>query len=195
MNDSTQFCPEDTIQSVVAILQRSDDAGLIEIDRLLGAYASDPRLHFLKGSILAGVQRYDEGRAAMRAAIEIAPDFHLARFQLGFLEFTSGMPDEAAATWSSFEGLEDGAAFRLLSEGLCSLARDEFVAADRLLRLGIAANSDHPLINDDMQLILDEIAQRRGPETHEDQAPDAASATHQMLQQFKLKGNASGTRH
>jgi tetratricopeptide (TPR) repeat protein len=196
MDDVAAFCPDDRIQAAVAITHQSDDAGLVEIDRLLGIYSRDPRLHFLKGSILAGVQRYEEGRAAMRQAIDIAPDYHLARFQLGFLEFTSGMPQAAVETWTPFIELDEGAAFRLLSEGLNKLAYDEFAEADSLLRRGVAANFEHPLINADMQLLLDDIADKlTKTATHDEQPSAVGSAAHQMLQQFELRGTMNKTRH
>ncbi len=195
MNDIIALCPEASIQTAVAIIQQSDEAGLIEIDRLLAIYSGDPRLHFLKGSILAGVQRYEEGCAAMRRAIELAPEYHLARFQLGFLEFTSGMPEAAVETWGPFISLDEGAAFRLLSEGLDSLACDDFGKADHLLRRGIAANLEHPLINSDMQLLLDEIADKLIKDIIVDDVSTVGSATHQMLQQFELRGSVNKTRH
>jgi tetratricopeptide (TPR) repeat protein len=191
-----QFCPDPSMQSAIAILQGNDEAGLAELDRLLGKYPLDARLYFLKGSVLAGVQRYVDGRAAMQKAVEVAPGFELARFQLGFLELTSGLAADAAATWEPFGSLEPDAPFRLLSDGLNCLARDDFAEADRLLRRGMAANAEHPLINGDMQLLLDEIAGKIVPEGVTDGAAvDSPSAVHQMLQQFELKDSINKTRH
>lgn len=190
------MCPDDSLTAVLQMVQTDDFAGLAQLDVLLVRYPSDPRLHFLKGSILAGIQRYDEGRAAMAKAIEIAPGFELARFQLGFLEFTSGLIAESFKTWEPFEELLDSAPFRLFSSGLACLATDEFVECDQLLRLGIEANSEHPLINGDMQLILNEIANKLP--TSSDAAvtePTTASAAHQLLQQFELKDSANKTKH
>jgi hypothetical protein len=194
-NDMTN-CPDEDIQALVVLAQKSDEAGLTEIDRLLDAHPDDPRLYFLKGSLLAGVQRYVEGRGAMRTAIQIAPHYDLARFQLGFLELTSGMPDAAEETWQPFENLPTDAPFRLLSEGLICLGRDSFEDAERLLKLGMEGNADHPLINADMQLLLDEVANKI-PQNHNPSQGviDASSAVGQMLQQFELRGNQNRTRH
>jgi tetratricopeptide (TPR) repeat protein len=196
MTDTMALCPDYAIEAAILSGQQNDEAGLSAIEILLRTYPSDPRLHFLRGSVLAGVQRYEEGRNAMREAVVIAPDFHLARFQLGFLELTSGLPAAAANTWEPFAELDKDAPFRLLSDGLNCLARNELSDADRLLRLGMAGNSEHPLINSDMQLLLDEVADKIRPGiTSDDAAPASASAVHQMLQQFELKDGLNKTRH
>ncbi|MFM2410187.1 MAG: hypothetical protein RL481_1015 [Pseudomonadota bacterium] len=197
MNQATlNLCPDDQMTGLLAKVQADDQTGLAAIDQTLVQYPSDPRLHFLKGSVLAGIQRYEEGRLAMRQAIEIAPGFELARFQLGFLEFTSGMANEAFQTWTPFDTLPETAPFRLFATGLVYLAQDEFTECDRLLRQGIELNQEHPLINGDMQLILNEIAPRLDA-AHEPgiAEPASASAAHQLLQQFELKDSANKTKH
>jgi hypothetical protein len=42
--------------------------GLQSLDALIGDYPRDPRLHFLRGSLLAARQNYGEAREAMRLA-------------------------------------------------------------------------------------------------------------------------------
>jgi tetratricopeptide (TPR) repeat protein len=192
----TDICPDDRLTELLASAQADDLEGLAAADALLLQYPQDPRLHFLKGSLLAGIQRYEEGRIAMAKAIEIAPGFELARFQLGFLEFTSGLAAEAMQSWAPFDALPEAAPFRLFATGLAHLAQDGFDECDRLLRLGIERNAEHPLINGDMQLILNEIAPMLTP--GQDASPSQAapaSAAHQLLQQFELKGGASKTKH
>jgi tetratricopeptide (TPR) repeat protein len=190
------MCPDKELTELLASAQVDDLEGLAAADALLLRYPSDPRLHFLKGSVLAGIQRYEEGRIAMQTAIEIAPGFELARYQLGFLEFTSGLAAEAMQTWAPFDALPDTAPFRLFATGLAYLAQDNFAECDRLLRLGIAANAEHPLINGDMQLILDEIAPHLSEQTEATVTePASASAAHQLLQQFELKSGANKTKH
>lgn len=190
------LCPDDQMSGVLATLQTNDDAGLAQMSRLMMQYPNDPRLHFLNGSVLAGLQRYEEGLLSMRRAIEIAPAFELARFQLGFLELTSGMAEAAVQTWTPFEDLPEDAPFRLLSAGLTCLARDQFAECAHYLKAGMKANTEHPLINGDMQLILDEIADKITTDAPPvAQVDETASAAHQLLQQFELKDSASKTRH
>lgn len=195
-DENSELCPAEALAEVVQLIQEDDGVGLSQIDRLLSIYSQDARLHFLKGSVLAGIQRYAEGRLAMSNAIRIAPEYELARFQLGFLELTSGLAADAANTWQPFFELPESSAFRLLAAGLNCLTRDDFVECDKLLRIGMAANSEHPLINGDMQLILDEIAGQILEIPQSDEAEGKpASATHQLLQQFALKDSATKTKH
>jgi tetratricopeptide (TPR) repeat protein len=199
MNDPySALCPDADMTSILQIVQADDVRGLAEIEVYVHKFPSDPRLFFLKGSVLAALQRYDEGRLAMSRSIEIAPGFNLARFQLGFLEYTSGLVAEALQTWRPFDALPENSAFRLFANGLTFLAQDDFTTCDQLLRLGIEHNQDHPLINGDMELILTEIAPKlleaEKAETMEP-AAEVASATHQLLQQFELRDVAGGTKH
>lgn len=172
-----------------------------------------PRLHFLKGSVLAGLQRYDEGRAAMARAIEIAPDFALARFQLGFLDLTSGRAIDAMGVWQKLGDLAEDAPLRVLAEGLANLAADNFAEAARLIKMGMALNVENSLINADMQLILDEIGSREkqqvaaGSQSVSDRAapPEAQQASSQteappsavdlLLRQQALRDSPSKLNH
>jgi hypothetical protein len=197
MTDSrVQLCPNEPLNATLKTLQNNDELGLSQLGNLLNQYPFDPRLHFLQGSVLAGLQQYKEGRSAMARAIEIAPGFELARFQLGFLQLTSGLAADATATWEPFSELDEDAPFRILTEGLNCLSRDEFVECDRLLRLGMQLNTEHPLINNDMQLLLDEIRDNLPVDQNEtDDGSEPTSATGLLLQQFELKDSINKTRH
>lgn len=196
------LCPGDKLDALVAQLRHDDDGGLAKLGDLLRSWPLDPRLHFLQGSVLAGLQRYDEGRRAMARAVEIAPDYALARFQLGFLDLTSGRALDAVAVWTPLVNLPEDEPLRVLAEGLMNLASDRFSEARRLLARGMELNTAVPLINADMQLILDQIADmpdagassgdaRTQPPTPDD---TPASAVDLLLQQSRFKGD-SGTRH
>ena len=203
-NDSG-LCPERELSDVVGQLRDDDQGGLATIGRYLQSWPLDPRLHFLKGSVLAGLQRYDEARGAMARAIEIAPDYALARFQLGFLDLTSGRAIDALGVWQPLGALPDDFPLRVLAEGLANLCADQFGEAVRLLRKGMALNAEHPLINGDMQLILDEIeplaATEPGaaqptataPVSADEDAP--ASAVDLLLRQQGMRGSPSKLGH
>lgn len=157
MAATAALCPEDVLLKLAELAAGDTAQGLGRTETLLQSY-DDPRLHFLKGSLLAASQRYPEAVAPMRRAIEIAPEFHIARFQLGLLLLTSGLVPEAAEVWAPLAGLEPNDPLRLFSTGLQHMARDEFAEAERLLRLGIAGNQQHPALNKDMQMVLDGMA-------------------------------------
>lgn len=180
-------CPDAELEKVAAEARRDDEAGLRALAALIQVYPLDPRLHFLQGSLLAGLQRYDEARRAMGRSVEIAPDFALARYQLGFLDLTSGRPLDAIAVWQPLGALPEDAPLRLFAEGLSHMAADRFADAARLLQEGMRANVEHPLINGDIQLILDEIRPLAQPGTADAEDAEsnstAASAVDLLLRQ------------
>ena len=196
-NEAGILCPDETMGSIIRQLQTDDAGGLATIASMQISYPLDPRLHFLRGSVLAGLQRYDEGRSAMARAIEIAPDYALARFQLGFLDLTSGRAVDAIGVWQPLFNLPEDEPLRIFAEGLTHLAGDNFAEARRLLNKGIELNTENPLISTDMQLILDEIKDGL-PEQVPQPAPDQSapsSAAHMLLQQYELKDSVNAKKH
>jgi len=97
-----KYCDEKTLQDLVSALEGGATDDIDRTDRLIAEYPEDGRLHFLRGSMLAGIGRSIEALAALRKAVEFAPDMAIARFQLGFFLLTSGEAAEALSVWGSF---------------------------------------------------------------------------------------------
>lgn len=183
----TRLCSDDDLEQLMASMQSDDAGGLRRTDSLLAAHPDDPRLHFLRGSILAGIGRPIEALPALRRAVELAPDFAIARFQLGFFELTSGEPGNALSTWGPLALLPEGHYLRTFVAGLTHLIRDEFDAAVAQLRAGIAANAENPPLNRDMQLIVDQVGALLTPGDAASE-PRTASAASFLLDQFAGHG-------
>jgi tetratricopeptide (TPR) repeat protein len=96
---TTNLCDDTEMQELVVALQSDGGEALERADRLLAEYPEDPRLHFLRGSTLAGIGRPIEALPALKKAVELAADFAIARFQLGFFQLTSNEPAQALSTW------------------------------------------------------------------------------------------------
>jgi tetratricopeptide (TPR) repeat protein len=173
-------CPEELLVELLERVAEDGTAGLAALDRLLEEYPGDPRLHFLHGSLLAAEKRYDEAREAMAKAVEIAPDYDLARFQLGFLAFTSGDAQAASAAWARLLDRDSDNPLRLFAEGLERLAVDDFEGSAERLRRGIAANPENPPLNRDMTLIIDAMPRPPQPDDGQD---EPSSLTQLALQQ------------
>jgi hypothetical protein len=151
------LCPDDRINRLIEQLKADGDA-LAPIGALLLEYPADPRLLFLRGSHLVGAARLIEGHADMARAVELAPDFAIARFQLGFLHLTSGEAPQALETWARLDLLPDGHYLRHFVDGLRALIRDDFKSATEKLHAGMAVNTENEPLNRDMQLLLDKCA-------------------------------------
>lgn len=191
------LCPDGPMTELLAQAGENDLAALARLAELLDEYPDDPRLYFLKGSLLAGQAQYDEGRVAMRRAVELAPAYDIARFQLGLLELSSGDAEAADAILQPLADTPGENPLSLFALGLRHLARDNFDQAETLLKQGIDANVEHPLVSRDMELLLAGIADARAANaalTHrpdegeaEGEATEDVSAAHLLLQRYADK--------
>ena len=177
------LCDELRLQEIAATAAADSGRGVAAIDEALGDCPDDPRLHFLRGSLLIGLRRFIEAHAALALAVALAPGFHVARFQLGFFELTSGEADAAHATWATLaQALEPDHYLSRFVVGLTALIADDFEGCIASLRAGIAANGENAALNGDMALIVEkceELVSRR-PQTPRQEA-DEVSATSFML--------------
>lgn len=179
-----QLCPDDMLEQALALAEDDEPAALARIAALLEAHPADPRLHFLGGSLLAGQTRYDEARVAMGRSIQIAPEYAIARFQLGLLELSSGDGAAAELTLQPLAEIESDDALVLFARGLRHLARDDLAVAADLLRQGMARNREHPLISRDMELIVARIEE--GAKSG-DEPVEEMSAAQMLLRQHAAK--------
>lgn len=182
----TNLCADEVLRDLVELASIDDSAALSRLRALLGDFPGDPRLSFLHGSILVSAGRLIEGYQAMEAAVAMAPAYAIARFQLGFLQLTSGEADKAVATWAPLATQAAEPYLRKFKDGLEALIRDDFAGAIEALRAGIALNAENEPLNRDMQLIIEECekiiagAGKGGPQ-------DADTATSLLLRQQVAK--------
>jgi tetratricopeptide (TPR) repeat protein len=180
---SPKLCDDQTFNELVVALETGARDEIERTDRLLAEFPDDARLHFLRGSLLAGIGRFIEALPALRKAVELAPDFAIARFQLGFFYLTSGDAADALSVWGPLALLPEGHYLRLFVGGLTHLVRDEFADSVRLLKEGIAANSENPPLNRDMALIISKTEALESTPAAGEGAEDV-SATSLLLGQF-----------
>lgn len=189
---TAQFCDDERLQSLLGAIQANDRDDLRQIDRLVDEFPEDPRLRFLRGSVLASIGRPIEALPELKRAVDLAPDFAIARFQLGLFQLTSGEPLDALTTWGPIALLPDDHYLRFFVGGLTHLIRDEFDDTVTRLEEGIAINQENPVLNRDMQLIIDQVraiesAPPSGIENATDEEP--ASATSFLLGQLRGRGS------
>jgi Flp pilus assembly protein TadD len=85
-----------------------DSEGAIRL--LRAAAQEDPAsglVQFLLAAELAQAGAIGDAEAAYANAVLLAPQFHIARFQLGLLQFTSGRAAIALLTWQPLLALGD----------------------------------------------------------------------------------------
>ncbi len=127
--------------------------------------AAEARALLLQAAAFAQAQDYDRAEATYLALLEQAPDWDIARFQLGLLQFTSARPAVAAATWRRLDRLADGHPLKLFKAGFEKLARDEFDAAIDAFKQGIACNVENAPLNRDMAMVIERVSQVISPKS------------------------------
>ncbi|HEY4211217.1 MAG TPA: tetratricopeptide repeat protein [Steroidobacteraceae bacterium] len=132
--------------------------------------------HYLRGAQLAQSGDYVQAVEQLRRALEIDPDLHTTRLQLGLLYLTMSRPDDALAVWTPLHRLH-GDALCFFAEGLSALIRDDFVTCIARLEAGIKLNTRNLPLNEDMGLVI-----RRA----RDLLPSAATDTPQVRTDFSL---------
>lgn len=132
---------------------------------------------FMLGSEYAQLGLHAQAKTSMARAIELAEDFHLARFQLGMLHLTTGDGEAAVRVWLPLASLDSGHPQHYLCafhRGLLHLMADAFDEAIQALTDGVALNQDNPPLNADIHRIIDAIEHLPGRQPARDAGPGAA---------------------
>jgi Flp pilus assembly protein TadD len=184
MNMTTDYLPElmnqlaDAASPKVAIQLLADAADL---------HPADARPLVLLAAELIECGDTDRAEAAFSAALQRAPEFWMARFQLGLLQFTSGRPSMAFVTWAPLDSLAQGDSLRIFKRSFEVLAQGDLTEAQVLLRQGIAANTENQPLNRDMQMLLERIAKEQEQQLHQagQGRPSETTESHFLVSAYK----------
>lgn len=174
---------QDFFPGLIAQLQPAEPPQRLEmLARAADEHPADPRPLLLMAAEYINLQRVDQAEGAYILALQRAPGFGIARFQLGLLQFTSGRPAAAMATWAPLEALPESDPLLLFKRGLELLGRDQFQDAQRWLLAGIGANTVNEPLNRDMRMVIDRMVRagmlpgQGAPALADDRAPTPAGA-------------------
>ena len=167
-----------------------------EVEKALQLFAKASRAcpasgvpHFLAGSEYAALGQVDKAEAELANAVLLAPAFHVARYQLGLLQFSSGRAAAALVTWGPLFELADGQALKHFVRGFAALAQDEFAQAKSHFEAGLVRNTENAALSHDIEKILRGIdAQAHPCEASAHPEP----AAHILLSNY---GKLGGTLH
>jgi len=150
--------PADLPPAVNRALQVSAAGDTDEAIRLLRAAADeDPAsalVQFLLGAELAQAGAIGDAEGAYANAVLLAPQLHIARFQLGLLQFTSGRAAIALLTWQPLLALPPDDPLPHFVRAFAALAGDRFSEAKEAFAAGIARNSSNEPLNADMRKVI-----------------------------------------
>ena len=110
--------------------------------------------HFLAGSEHANAGNIDLAEAAFARALLLSPDFALARYQLGLLQFSTQRPAVALLTWQPLFALPSADPLGHFVRGFEALSRDSFDEALAHYREGLACNDINQAMGADIQRVV-----------------------------------------
>jgi tetratricopeptide (TPR) repeat protein len=133
---------------------------------------------FLLASDHADQGRFDEAETAFANAVLLAPDWPIARYQLGLLQFSSGRAGAALVTWMPLMTGTDALGHYV--RGFDALARDEFTQAIAHFRAGLACPQEIEAVAGDIEKVLARIAAVQ---------PEPDVSTHVLVSNYGRFGN------
>jgi tetratricopeptide (TPR) repeat protein len=150
---------ENAVQAALAATQqgRLDDAER-ELHRAAEIEPASPIPYYLLAANLAEVKRNDEAEASFIACLSRAPDFAMARFQLGLLQLTNGRAASARATWERLLQLGEDSYLKHFVQGFEAILSGDRAAAEHAIHAGLALNNDNPTLSKDMHGVLQRMA-------------------------------------
>lgn len=148
--------------------------------------------HFLIGSQHAASGDFSQAEASFATALLLAPDFAIARYQLGLLQFTSQRAAIALLTWQPLLTLPTADPLTHYVRGFAALAGDEFYQALRHFNEGLAIGSENRAVSSDIEKVIARIhALGHGAVSAGDATPARSEQdTHVLLANYQQQGRA-----
>lgn len=165
------------------------------------ASATDPTAalpQFLLGAEFAALGDMTQAEAAFANATRLAPEFPMARYQLGLVQFSSGRAAMGLLTWQPLLDLPDTDPLPHIVNGFAALAQDRFEEALAFYEQGLARNTANPPLSGDIEKVMAGIrdAMARNAEAERASnadaesadAADASSNAHILLANYQQNG-------
>lgn len=113
--------------------------------------------HFLVGSEHASRGDIPAAELAFANAVLLAPQFVLARYQLGLLQFSSQRAALALLTWQPLLGLPAGQPLPHFVRGFAALAHDQYDEALAHYQAGLGCANDNPPLFADIEQVVQAV--------------------------------------
>lgn len=186
MSQSDNPSSRSTLDQALEASARGDSA--IATELFLQAIAEQPdsgAAHFLLGSEFAALGDIVRAEHHISTALLLSPQWHVARYQLGLLQFSDGRVPAALLTWQPLAELEESSPLPHWIQGFVALARNDFDGARPLFEAGLERNAENPAMSADIQRVL---AAMPSPEASAQPADDGVA--HVLLSNYQQAGPA-----
>ncbi|WP_455211764.1 tetratricopeptide repeat protein [Kaarinaea lacus] len=118
----------------------------------------DARMWYMLGTLYGDIGIYDKAVLNMEKALEIDPNYAIARFHLGLLHLMAGQQNAADTTWLPLNALGETHYLTLFKAGLLKIVEDEIEQGIALIREGINRNHLVESLNKDMETVIENAA-------------------------------------
>lgn len=115
---------------------------------------NDARMWYMLGSLYTNIGIYDKAVQNMEKALQVDPNYTIARFHLGLMQLMSGQQEAAETTWLPLDALGESHCLRLFKTGLLKIVDENIDQGIQLIRQGIAANHLVESLNNDMEMVI-----------------------------------------
>ena len=140
--------------------------------------------HFLMGSEYAALGEIDKAEIALANAVVLAPALHIARYQLGLLQFSSGRASLAFVSWGPLADLDESQPLLHFVRGFAALAQDDFAAAESHFEAGLLRNHENPALAADIQKVMAGIRQAKAAGPRAVNADEGQVAEHVLVSNY-----------
>lgn len=165
---------DELLRLVLDAMNNGRDAeAMVMLKTLLEREPDHAMARYLLAAQHAQLGMMDRAEAGFREVVERAPDFPIARFQLGQLLLTRGEADEAVRVLSPLVARDD--AVGAFSRGLSAAGRDDIAGAMGELSAGLQLPQDNPALTGDMRQLLERL-QQVGPAVQPDEPSEPLRA-------------------
>ena len=137
--------------------------------------------HFLLGSEYAAQSDVAKAETALANAVLLDPELHIARYQLGLLQFSSGRAAAALVTWQPLAGSEGLQGLPAFVRGFAALAQDDFAAAQQCFEEGLAQPDTNAAVAGDIHKVLADLQTLLAPKAEAVQQTQLHPASHVLV--------------
>ena len=173
------------VQAGLAASQAGESAKALHLfARACAAHPASAAPHFLMGSEYAALGEMDKAETALANAVVLAPALHIARYQLGMLQFSSGRASLAFVTWGPLLELDESQPLLHFVRGFAALAQDDFTVAEAHFEAGLLRNHDNPALSADVRQVIEGMRRAKAAGGAGTNGEDPQAAGHVLVSNY-----------
>lgn len=152
---STQLDADELLRlAIMDINAARHDEAILKLKKLLETTPDNAAAVFLLAAEHAEIGLAARAEEGMARALQLDRNLHVARFQLGLLQYSRGEVVEAAATWTGLDAVRNGPPYALFKTALLEVSDGKFDAAIDHLEEALKGDASNPALIRDIGMVL-----------------------------------------